>query len=209
MPHIILLGDSIFDNAAYTSGGPDVISQVQSLLPAGWRATLLAVDGSTTLEVPDQAAHLPADATHLVLSVGGNDAIMNSNLLLQPLGSTASALQELAEVSQHFESNYRRAVAACRQPGLPLTLCTIYNGNFPDASYQRLATTALMLFNDPILRVAFQFHLPVLDLRFLCSAPADYANPIEPSSTGGAKITRAIVDSLLHPANPAGRVFIA
>jgi hypothetical protein len=32
MPHIVLLGDSIFDNAPYTRGGPDVISQVRQLL---------------------------------------------------------------------------------------------------------------------------------------------------------------------------------
>lgn len=33
MPHIVLLGDSIFDNAHYTLGGPDVIAQVRKLLP--------------------------------------------------------------------------------------------------------------------------------------------------------------------------------
>lgn len=38
MPHIILLGDSIFDNLSYTEGGPDVISQVRELLPNGYAA---------------------------------------------------------------------------------------------------------------------------------------------------------------------------
>jgi hypothetical protein len=50
-----------------------------------------------------------------------------------------------------------------------------------------------MVFNDVILRVAIEFGIPVIDLRFVCSSPADYANPIEPSSAGGAKIARAIV----------------
>jgi hypothetical protein len=45
MAHIVLLGDSIFDNGRYTMGGPDVISQVRQLLPVGWQASLLAVDG--------------------------------------------------------------------------------------------------------------------------------------------------------------------
>jgi hypothetical protein len=49
MPHIVLLGDSILDNASYTSGGPDVISQVREILPKDWKATLLAVDGAVTL----------------------------------------------------------------------------------------------------------------------------------------------------------------
>jgi hypothetical protein len=209
MRHIVLLGDSIFDNRPYTEGGPDVIAQVRKLLPGGSRATLLAVDGAATEDIPDQVRLLPSDATHLVLSVGGNDAIMHSDLLLKPLKSTASAVAELAEVSQRFEKQYRRAVEACRKPGLPLTICTIYNGSFPDRDYQRLASTALMVFNDPILRIAFEFQLSVIDLRFVCSAPDDYANPIEPSSIGGAKIARCIVDSLEQPTKPAARVFVA
>ncbi len=33
----------------------------------------------------------------------------------------------------------------------------------------------------------------MLDLRLICTEDADYANPIEPSSRGGAKIAAAIV----------------
>ena len=53
MNHIVLLGDSIFDNAAYVGGGPDVIEQLKSILPRDWQATLLAVDGSVTTDVID------------------------------------------------------------------------------------------------------------------------------------------------------------
>ena len=77
MPHVVLVGDSIFDNAAYTDGGPDVVSQVRGLLPPGWDATLLAVDGAITDGVAGQLARLPEQATHLVLSVGGNNALMH------------------------------------------------------------------------------------------------------------------------------------
>ena len=48
------------------------------------------------------------------------------------------------------------------------------------------------MFNDVILRVAFEHHLPVIDLRLVCNEPADYANPIEPSGRGGRKIALAI-----------------
>jgi len=194
MMHIVLLGDSIFDNAAYTEGGPDVISQVRQLLPVGWRASLLAVDGATAENVPSQLQRIPPDASHLVLSVGGNDALMNASILHVPADSVSQAVAALAEVSRGFEKNYRRAVAVCRQLSLPLTLCTIYNGCFPDGNYQRLISTALMVFNDVILRVGIEFGLAVIDLRFVCSSAVDYANPIEPSSVGGAKIARAIVN---------------
>jgi len=76
---------------------------------------------------------------------------------------------------------------------LPLTICTIYNGCFPDPGYQRTVSTALMVFNDVILRVAIESQLSVIDLRAVCANPEDYANPIEPSSVGGEKIARVIV----------------
>jgi hypothetical protein len=75
-------------------------------------------------------------------------------------------------------------------PGLPLTVCTIYSGCFPDPQYQRIVSTALTIFNDTILRVAIEHALPVIDLRTVCANPEDYANPIDPSSAGGEKIAR-------------------
>jgi len=194
MAHLVLLGDSIFDNARYTEGGPAVIMQVRELLPAAWRASLLAIDGARAEHVPDQLQRLPLDASHLVLSVGGNDALANSTILHAPADSTSQAVAALADLSHDFEDQYRRAVEACMQRRLPLALCTIYNGCFPDPDFQRLVSTALMVFNDVIFRLAIEHNLVVIDLRFICSSTADYANPIEPSSVGGAKIARAIVN---------------
>jgi hypothetical protein len=192
MPHAILLGDSIFDNAAYTAGGPDVVSQLRNLLPSGWTATLLAVDGHRTEDVNRQLAQLPRDASHLVLSVGGNDALSYGDLLTRPARSAPEVLTLLAGAAGEFEGRYRRLIARLLQAGLPLTVCTIYNGNFPDRDFQRIASTALSSFNDAILRVGFERRLTIIDLRLVCDEPADYANPIEPSSVGGAKIARAI-----------------
>jgi lysophospholipase L1-like esterase len=192
MPHVVLLGDSIFDNAAYTSGGPDVITQLSQLLPDSWSASLLAVDGHRTDDVARQVARLPGEATHLVLSVGGNDALSHISILDQPAVSSSQVLGLLADVRDDFEQRYRKLITALAKCGLPLVICTIYNGNFPYADYQRLASTALSLFNDVILRVAFERAVTVIDLRLICDQPADYANPIEPSSLGGAKIARAL-----------------
>jgi lysophospholipase L1-like esterase len=192
MRHVVLLGDSIFDNKAYTAGGPDVVTQLQGILPSGWRATLGAIDGATTEDVSRQIAAIPADASHLVLSLGGNDALGHTDLLEQRVHSSAEVLDRFATAATRFETRYRAAVEALRRRALPITICTIYNGNFPDPEFQRLATTALTVFNDAILRVAFEHALTVIDLRLVCNEPRDYANPIEPSSHGGAKIARAI-----------------
>src|SRR6266403_893787 len=198
MPHLVLLGDSVFDNAQYTSGGPDVVSQVRNLLPSGWCASLLAVDGSTTVNIPDQIQRLPKESTHLVLSVGGNNALSEASRLGIsffgfPDAPTSIALDSLADISGDFEAQYRVAVDVCLRSGLLLGICTIYNGCFPDKSYQRIASLALAIFNDVIIRVAIERGLSVIDLRLICTAPTDYANPIEPSSIGGEKIARVIV----------------
>jgi hypothetical protein len=198
MPHVILLGDSIFDNAAYVSGGPDVTSQVREALPSEWTATLLAVDGATTEGIPDQTRRLPPTATQLVLSVGGNNALLQISILDARASSVAHALGLLANIAEEFERDYRSAIAACLRPGLPLTVCTIYNGNFPDPQYQRVVSTAVTIFNDVILKVAIDHRLPVIDLRAICSHPEDYANPIEPSSLGGQKIARVIAGTLTN-----------
>jgi hypothetical protein len=55
-----------------------------------------------------------------------------------------------------------------------------------------LAVAGLTLFNDAILREAFARGLAVIDLRLVCSDPADFANAIEPSTLGGSKIAAEI-----------------
>src|SRR5687767_10042149 len=99
MTHVVLLGDSIFDNAAYVRGGPDVVRQLRSKLPTTWESTLLALDGVVTREVTDQLERLPKDATHLVVSAGGNDALGASFLLGQSVATVAEALS-LLETAQ-------------------------------------------------------------------------------------------------------------
>jgi GDSL-like lipase/acylhydrolase family protein len=211
MSHVVLLGDSIFDNGAYTNGGPDVITQLRALLPTGWRATLGAVDGATTEDLDPQLAAVPEDATHRVLSVGGNDALGHVDLLERRSRSSAEVLGELADAAEAFEKRYRKAIKALLADKACLTVCTIYDGDFGDATFQRLASTALTVFNDAILRVAFEHGLTVIDLRLVCNEAEDYANPIEPSSRGGAKIARVIRKTLDTGASADGvaRVHIA
>ncbi len=198
MNHLVLLGDSTLDNAAYTAGGAAVVTHVARELPSDWTVTLRAVDGSTTEDIDAQLQALPTDATHLLLSVGGNNAILKSEVLDTPVASSAEALLLLYLASQEFEMQYRRVVAACLKRQLPLVPCTVYHGNFPDPGYRQRVAVALAVFNDVIVRVAADHGLTVIDLRAVCSSPEDYANPIEPSVIGGAKIARSIVRAVVQ-----------
>jgi hypothetical protein len=195
---VALLGDSIFDNSAYTAGEPDVVTHLRARLTLGWRATLLAVDGSTIRDLPRQLARVPREATHLVIAIGGNDALRNSDLLALRVSSTTEALAIFAERIGRFEEAYRTAMGAALALERETTICTIYNGNL-DSEQAPLARIGLAMFNDAILRVAFEKRLSVIELRLVCREPSDYANPIEPSGKGGRKIAEAIARSLGMP----------
>lgn len=198
MSHIVLLGDSIFDNAAYVDGDPDVISQLRSKLPNGWTATLNAVDGDRINNVYAQLEKLPADATHLVLSVGGNNALGNISILNQQVNSSAQVFSQLADISEQFEQQYQALLDEILRLNLPIAVCTIYNPSYAEKIYQRIAIAALATFNDVIIRQAFQANIPLIDLRLTCNEAIDYANPIEPSAAGGNKITNAILKVVLE-----------
>ena len=79
MSNLVLLGVAVFDNVAYVgAGAPDVVRQVCQRLPHGSRATLLAVDGSTT-----------------------GSALGSGDFLAAPAGSAGEALLGLAEIGEH------------------------------------------------------------------------------------------------------------
>ncbi len=193
MNHVVLLGDSIFDNAAYVHGSPDVISHLNSILPQDWKATLLAVDGSISTDVIGQIRKIPESATHLVVSAGGNDGLSRADILQRPATSVASAVEQLAAIRDEFQDKYCRMLNSLLALKKPLAVCMVYDPNFPDPLMQRLTTTALNLFNDCILREAITHGLPVIDLRLICTEPEDYANEIEPGVAGGRKIAEAIL----------------
>jgi lysophospholipase L1-like esterase len=193
MNHIVLLGDSVFDNKPYIDGGLDVIEQIRRQIPAGWKASLLAVDGSVVENVRKQALDLPDDATHLVISAGGNDAILNAGILQQKVASSAEVLDKLADIAGEFERHYREMLQSVLSLNKPTAVCTIYYPRIPEPFTQKIAVAALAAFNDVIIRLAFMSGVPLIDLRLVCDEDSDYANEIEPSEKGGGKIANAIV----------------
>jgi len=189
--HIALLGDSIFDNSAYVQGGLSVIEHLWKLSSQGGQATLLARDGDITEDVAEQLTRLPHDATHLALSVGGNDALGAIPLMSMPAQSVMHALSQLTVVQRAFHQSYRKLASQLQALGKPLAVCTVYE-SVPGLTEE--LRTALSLFNDVITREALAVGATVIDLRQICIEPADYSiqSPIEPSERGGMKIAAAI-----------------
>ena len=209
MSHLVLLGDSIFDNERYVPDGPSVTDHLRRMLPGDWQVTLLAVDGAAAEDVPGQLGKLPKDATHLVVSAGGNNALEYGSVILHEAAeSYIEVLTRLTEMREEFRQTYRHMLRKLREHGLPLTVCTIYD----TVPHLHPAESAgLGLFNEVILKEAFRLALPLIDLRLTCSEDSDYStlSPIEPSATGGAKIARGICRVLLPEVTPSGsRVYL-
>jgi GDSL-like Lipase/Acylhydrolase family len=198
LSHVILLGDSTLDNGAYVRGGPAVIDQVRGLLPDGWRATLLAVDGSRIEDVHRQLGRLPDDASHLVLSIGGNDLLAAASVLGRPAGTVGQGVLMLADIRDRFADDYAGLLRALAETGRPTVVCTVYEPPFPDATLWRTVGAALCLFDDAIIRAARVAGVPVMEMRAICSDQADFANPIEPSTAGGEKIARCLCEVILR-----------
>ena len=79
---------------------------------------------------------------------------------------------------------------------VPVTVCTIGNGDFSDAHMQAVTTTALAVFNDAIIRTAWSAKTPIIDLRAACDEPEDYVNETVPSARGSDKIAHVVVNAV-------------
>ena len=188
--NIVLMGDSIFDNARYVGEKESVFNLLSQKLDNG-KVTLLAVDGDITINVKEQLERLPDDATHVFLSCGGNDALRALPALNIPFSEIEDALSRLWEIKECFREKYIQMLSQVLEKSGKLMICTIYN-KVPTIPEEAL--TALALFNEVILEEAFKMGLPVIDLRLTCNEPADYSNlsPIEPSLQSGIKIVNVI-----------------
>ena len=205
--HIVLLGDSIFDNAAYVADGFSVSRHLRIRVP-GWQTTLLAVSGSAVSDMVKQLQKIPGDSTHLFLSVGRNDALNSVHIVNSPLCRVGSALHHLGmarnnlkalnrldSARNNFHQEYHAMLKQVIATNVPVAVCTICNSS---PGLGREEKSAIALFNDIILQEADAFKLPVIDLRTLRNEAMDYSpiSSIEPSHKGGLKTALAVISTV-------------
>lgn len=196
--HVVLLGDSIFDNKRFVRDADAIDEQLSRELPAGWKVTRLAAINTTTQEVAGQIERIPAAATHLVLSAGGNDSILGLFNVVQGVNfASHMVLPRLQQDRAAFDRNYTALVAKLIARKLPVLVCTIPEPDFTHRNvrdYAIIGELGLPLFNDVITRVAARHRLPVLDLRVLIEGKGDHApiDGIHLSPAGGRKVAEAI-----------------
>ena len=188
--HIVLIGDSILDNATYVDEKHSVQDLLNEKMP-DCKVSLLAVDGSLTSDIHEQLNDFPKDATHVFVSCGGNDAIDNVDVLSEPASNVEDALVKLSERKESFRGSYASALEAVCKRHNKVAAFTVYN-KVPELNVASRA--ALALFNEVMLEELSSRNIPIIDLRVIFSEEQDYSpvSPIEPSVYGGRKIVMQI-----------------
>ena len=222
--NILLLGDSIIDNSSYVLDGElDVTAHLKKLYSdqPGVFITNSAVDGDTMDNLEYKLPHTvdAQEASHIVVSIGGNDLLHNISFLqttselskvmgkgamiekwgLKELNPSRNKVFEETyfEIIEPFKKQYETIVANLSNHRANLLLCTVYEGDLVDSDefsdVSNSSKTMVSIFNDIVYRVANKFNADVLELRDIFISSDDYANPIEPSHIGGEKLAQSIV----------------
>jgi len=197
--HIVLAGDSIFDNDGYVLGEAGVIEQMRKSIPTSWSVYKIAVDGDCIRHVCDQLENLPTNCTDLVVSVGGNDARQHTNLLKQ-VRAPSDLLDLMSGPLDAFRTKYGEMLDAISTLSVRLHVCTIYTAvPFEDPIWQQYAPIAISAFNAVIAEEATSRTIPIFRLEKVCTQEGDFAaiSPIEPSSQGGQKIVDHILSAFV------------
>ena len=196
---VVLLGDSIIDNGAYVrTGEPDVAQQLQTLLPRD-AVVKRAVDGANSADVLASQTAEVERAELIILSAGGNDALEHIDLLEAGTETTTQeVLVRLWSIREEFRRSYAALLDRLALARRPVLVLTVYNpcfhGHGFDAAYQQAAESAVSIIDDVIQQEARRRSFDLLELRELFHDRPDYANPIEPSAIGGAKLAKCMSD---------------
>ena len=142
--HIVLIGDSIFDNDYYVNEGESVVELLQRTLEHDDKVTLLAKDGDVTASVTNQLIQFPNDATHVFVSCGGNDALQMIHTLNAAVSTVGEALEMMIPILvDKFRQDYRTMLKNILGKHQKVMVCTLYN-QIPSSSGNKLEVS-----NDP------------------------------------------------------------
>lgn len=193
--HIVLLGDSILDNAPYVGVSPAVSDQLSTAVAnRKWKVTLRAVDGAKMQHIPKQLANLPTDASLFVLSIGGNDGLAMLPRLKDNGYNPFKWASMLKTFLADFEADYKRTLDLVLLEKKPLVVLTIYQPYFENSAVMTgLTASGVWLMNWVIVAAARARNLPVIDLWQIFNKKEDYANSIEPGVPGGHKLVKNLL----------------
>lgn len=204
--HLVVLGDAIAELMSLREQGPNRVESL--LLPqqtTPWKLTMLTVE---EIGAAGALFQLPADASHVMISVEGNRAIADSGLLENQPETFLDALVMLSVAADEYERQVESLIQVAKASRLPSVATNMYPPNYEDPMRQRAAMTALAVFNDRLVRRVFAARLPLVDLSLVCTDEEDYADELRLSKRGLRKASNVVMSALYAVARDPGRADI-
>jgi hypothetical protein len=197
--HLVLLGDAL-QNIDLGKGQAE-----SALVPRPRNPWKLTVLQPPEVLRQGRVRAIPAEVTHIVICVDGGWAIETSGLLQGSARTIREALDALARAADEFENMFTRLTAAATEAGVPTIVCTLVPARYVEPSQQRVAATALAIFNDRILRRAAAARLSIVELRLVCDEDNDYASQTLLSHAGVRKVANVARSALYDISRNPGR----
>jgi len=197
--HLVLLGDAL-QNIDLGKGQAETALVPQPRNP--WKLTVLQPP-----EVLRQGRvrAIPAGVTHIGICVDGGWAIETSGLLQGSVRTIREALDALARAADEFENMFVRLITAAAEASVPTIVCTLVPARYAESSQERVAATALAIFNDRVLRRTIAAHLSIVELRLVCDEDSDYASETLLSHAGVRKVANVARSALYDVSRNPGR----
>ena len=197
--HLVLLGDAL-QNIDLGKGQAE-----SALVPRPRNPWKLTVLQPPEVLRPSRVRAIPTGVSHIGICVDGGWAIETSGLLQGHAQSIRDALDTLAAAADEFEDMFAGLIAAATEAGVPTIVCTLVPARYMEPSQERVAATALAIFNDRILRRTIAAHLSIVELRLICDEDGDYASETLLSHAGVRKVANVARSALYDISRNPGR----
>ncbi len=181
--HIVLLGDSIFQNKNYVPKSKSVEYLLKEKLSIP--SLVLAQDNAIIYDIPKQYNNMPIDlnnkTTNLYISIGGND-LLN---LYEHNNTTNTTLFNMV-----WELYQKTILMIIENTQCNVILTDIYF--ITDPNYSRYIPM-IKKWNSNLYQFAKQHKVKVFKISKILTQPKDFTNSIEPSVIGGNKMVNSFI----------------
>lgn len=181
--HIVLLGDSIFQNNNYVPKSKSVEYLLKEKLSIP--SLVLAQDNAIIYDIPKQYNSMPlnlnAKTTNLYISIGGNDLL---NLYEHNNTNNSKLFNMVWEI-------YKKTILML----IDSTQCNIILTDIyfiTDPNYSKYIPM-IKKWNSNLYQFAGQHKLNVFKISKILTQPKDFTNSIEPSVIGGNKMVNSFI----------------
>jgi lysophospholipase L1-like esterase len=178
---VILMGDSVLNNANYVPSGKSVYDRLKTKLS---KVINVAKDGATINDLYGQLDKIPVDLnksdTYIFISAGGND-ILNKRTEL-----SSNDIRRLFDMYMEFLKALRTKLGSVNVNIINLYLPT----NPRYQSYKTSVEQWNKLINESSNKVGEMYN--IVDLYALLTSPNDFVYDIEPSESSSDKISSLI-----------------